>query len=58
VRRLSGILLVKELHIHPEHLQLAVEPLELTDLVFHVLAVVLGHLDVTTTDHDLHVTSR
>ena len=49
---------MEQLHIHAEHLELAVEPFELTDLVLDVLAVVLGNLDVATTDHDLHVTSR
>ena len=55
---LAGVLLVEQLHIHAEHLQLAVEAFELTDLVLDVLAVVLRNLDVATTDHDLHETSR
>ena len=55
---LARVLLVEELHVHAQDLQLAVEPVELTDLVLDVLAVVLGDFDVTTTDHDLHETSR
>ena len=58
VGRLARVLLVEELHVHAQHLELAVESVELTDLVLDVLAVVLGNFDVATTDHDLHVTSR
>ena len=55
---LARVLLVEELHVHPQDLELAVETVYLTDLVLDVLAVVLGDFDVTTTDHDLHETSR
>jgi hypothetical protein len=58
VGRLARVLLVEELHVHPQDLQLAVEAVDLTDLVLDVLAVVLGDFDVTTTDDDLHETSR
>jgi hypothetical protein len=38
--------------------ELRVEALQLADLVLDVLAVVLRNLDVATSDHDLHGTSR
>ena len=48
--------LVEELDVHA--FELRVEPFQLADLVLDVLAVVLRNLDVATTDHDLHETSR
>jgi len=37
---------------------LAVEAFELPDLVLHMGAEVLRHLDVPSSEHDLHETSR
>ena len=58
VGRLARVLLVEELHVDPQDLQLAVEAVDLVDLVLDVLAVMLWDFDITTTDHDLHETSR
>jgi hypothetical protein len=49
---------VEQLHIDAEDLEFSVESVRRADLVPDVLSEMLGDFDVSTTDNDLHETSR